>query len=107
MIEERHPAVLGQGLHAVTQVDPLVGIEAGHVRHHAPADSRVGRRVIFLARQVGQFLLVGIDGHVPVFRQLLDRPDVVEVAMGQHDRQRVRMSSPKRLCAAFRIRLVE
>jgi NAD(P)H-binding len=78
-------ACLAAGVGRVLQVSAL-----GH-GHQTAADGRIARRVGRAPAQVGKLERVGVDGRIPLVRQIFQRPDMIEVAMRQDDRCRPRL----------------
>ena len=82
--QARHGPAAWEGEESVAEVQEVHGEDAREHRHRA-ADGRVLGRVLGLAREIGHFQGVRVDGDVPQVGQGGGGPDVVGVAMGQQD----------------------
>src|SRR3954467_6991282 len=87
-----NPAPFGHKWHAAIRrklaeprayVNWAFRIQAGKQRHQPTAHGWIGRRIRRAAIEIWQLQLVGVNRYIPAFRQLFERPNMIEMPMGE------------------------
>ena len=101
----RHGAVRGQAKHPAAEIVAAARHDPGHLGHRA-AHRRVPGRVVLLPDEVLHIQRVRIERDAPTGGAISGHTHVVEVAVHQQDRLRLR-PTPNHLATTRRMRLAE
>src|ERR1700712_3367612 len=83
---KRHAAIRGKRGQPATHIDRAFWIQAGKECHEPAANGWIRRRIRGAAIKVGQLKLMGVNRYIPLFHELFERPNVIEVPVGENDR---------------------
>src|SRR4051812_9353160 len=80
---KRHAAIRRELAEPLAYVNWAFRIQAGKQRHQPTANGWIGRRIRRAAIKIRQLKLVSVNRYIPGFRQMFERPNVIEVPMGE------------------------